>query len=146
MLLRLLLLLLIPLVGSAALTPSSAQPGGFVLIGNRTGLDSPDGKAIRAIFRGDQTIWPTRETVTVVLPSARADFADRFAAEVLQQDRTGMQRHWLALVFQGRARTPVFLDSVAAIIDYVRNTPGAVAMIPAATPSIPRELVVDQRR
>jgi hypothetical protein len=57
-----------------------------------------------------------------------------------------MQRHWLALVFQGRARAPVFLDSVAAIIDYVRNTPGAVSMIPATTPGIPRELVVNQRR
>lgn len=144
--LRILLLLLIPLGVFAAMTPAPAQPGGFVLIGNRTGLESPDGSAIRAIFRGDQTIWPTRETVTVVLPSARADFADRFASEVLQQDRTGMQRHWLALVFQGRARTPVFLDSVAAIIDYVRNTPGAVAMVPAATPGIPRELLVNQRR
>lgn len=146
MTLRSLLLLLIPLAGFAASPAGPTPPGGFVLIGNRTGLDSPDGTAIRAIFRGDQTIWPSRETVTVVLPSARADFADRFASEILQQDRTGMQRHWLALVFQGRARAPVFLDSVAAIIDYVRNTPGAVSMIPATTPGIPRELVVNQRR
>jgi hypothetical protein len=144
--LRIIALLLLPLVGMAAF-PNDANPGGeFVLIGNRTSLDSVDKPAIQAIFRGEQKFWSNRENVIVVLPSSRADFGDRFALEVLQQDRTGLQRHWLALVFQGRARAPVFLDSTQAIIDFVRNTPGAVALVPAASPGIPRDLVVKQRQ
>ncbi len=140
----LLLLLLLPFAGAAAASPEAA--GGFILIGNRTGLEPPDEAEVRSIFRGDQAIWPTRETVLVVLPSARAEFGERFAQRILQQNRTGMQRHWLTLVFQGRARSPVFLDSSSAIIDFVRRTPGAVAMVPASEPGIPRDLVISQRR
>jgi hypothetical protein len=147
MLIRLLLpLLVLPLAAAAATAAGPEAASGFILIGNRTGLESPDATAVRSIFRGDQAIWPTRETVVVVLPSARADFGDRFAEQILQQTRTGMQRHWLALVFQGRARSPVFLDSAAAIVEFVRKTPGAVAMVPASENGIPRELMVSQRR
>ena len=127
---RLLLsLLLAPLAASAAPAAGAEKASGFILIGNRTGLEDPDLAAVRAIFRGEQAIWPTRETVLVVLPSTRADFSERFAQEILQLNRNGMQRHWLALVFQGRARSPVFLDSAAAIIDFVRKTPGAIATV-----------------
>lgn len=147
MLLRIILALFLPpLLAGAA--PADLPENGtrFVLIGNRTGLEAPDEPMVRAIFRGEQAIWKTRETVVVVLPSARADFGDRFAGEILQLNRTGMQRHWLALVFQGRARSPVFLDSAAAMIDFVRKTPGAVAMVPASEPGIPGELMLSQRR
>lgn len=142
----LLSLLLLPLAAAAAPASGPEVATAFVLIGNRTGLESPDEPAVRAIFLGEQAIWPTRETVVVVLPSARADFGDRFAREVLQLNRTGMQRHWLALVFQGRARSPVFLDSAAAIVEFVRRTPGAVAMVPASELGIPRELMLSPRR
>ncbi len=139
-------LLILPLAAAAAAAAGPEMAAGFILMGNRTGLESPDEAAVRSIFRGEQAIWPTRETVVVVLPSARADFGDLFAEKILQQNRTGMQRHWLALVFQGRARSPVFLDSAAAIVEFVRNTPGAVAMVPASENGIPRELMVSQRR
>jgi hypothetical protein len=41
-----------------------------------------------------------------------------------------MQRFWLALVFQGRAAPPIFVDSVEEMVSYVRRTPGAIALVP----------------
>jgi hypothetical protein len=41
-----------------------------------------------------------------------------------------MQRFWLALVFQGRAAPPIFVDSAEEMVSYVRRTPGAIALVP----------------
>ena len=80
--------------------------------------------------------------VTVVLPSARADFTDLFARQALGMTRAAMQRYWLAIVFQGRANPPVPQDSAAEVLAYVQRTPGAVGLVPAVTPGIPKSLVI----
>ena len=147
MLTRLLIsLLILPLAAAAATAVGPEMAAGFILIGNRTGLESPNEAAVRSIFRGEQAIWPNRETVVVVLPSARAEFSESFARNVLDLSRTAMQRYWLALVFQGRARPPVFLNTAGEIIAYVRSTPGAIAMVPTGTPGIPADLLIPARR
>jgi ABC-type phosphate transport system substrate-binding protein len=134
--------------GVAEAGPPSATAGetGFVVIGNATGLQTCDRERARDIFRGGQTLWPTGESAKVVLPSARADFSEAFARGVLDLSRTAMQRYWLALVFQGRARPPVFLNTAGEMVAYVRTTPGAIAMVPAGTPGIPADLVIPARR
>jgi ABC-type phosphate transport system substrate-binding protein len=141
------------LLAGAALVPSwrplAAQPPAstavsfdFVVVANNTGLPAVTIADIRRIFRGEQSLWPTKQAVTVVLPSVRTDFTDLFARQALGMTRSGMQRFWLALVFQGRANPPVLQDSAADVIAFVQRTPGAIGMVPTATPGIPRALVI----
>lgn len=142
---RILMLLFMALqLAVPARLPAQRDLGGFVLIGNRTGVEVADARRVREIFRGETTIWPSREEVVVALPSARSEFADRFAQNVMGLSRTAMQRFWVALVFQGRASPPVYLNSATELVDFVRRTPGAVAMVPVGTP-VPDGLLVPVR-
>lgn len=110
---------------------------GLSLMGNKTGLVSVNRKQLNGIFRGNQSIWKTNEQVIVVMPSSKAEFADQFAKSVLQMSHSALQKYWLALVFQGRANAPVFLNSSGEIIDYVKKNPGAIAIVKSTEREIP---------
>ena len=115
----------------------------FVLIGNATGISDVDSSTLRAIFRGERSQWPSNRPVTIILPSSRAEFAEPLARMVFRSSPSGMQRFWLALVFQGRASPPVFLDSAEEMVAYVRRTPGAITLVPAgAGEASARDLVI----
>jgi ABC-type phosphate transport system substrate-binding protein len=113
-----------------------------MLIGNQTGLTSINRKQMNGIFRGTQSIWKSKEQVIVVMPSSKADFAEQFAASVLQMSHSALQKFWLALVFQGRANAPVFLNSSSEIIEYVKKNPGAIAVVKAAERDIPAGMTI----
>ena len=115
---------------------------GLMLIGNKTGLTSINRKQMNGIFRGTQSIWKSNEQVVVVMPSSKAEFAEQFAASVLQMSHSALQKYWLALVFQGRANAPVFLNSSSEIIEYVKKNPGAIAVVKAAERDIPAGMAI----
>ena len=117
----------------------------YVVIGNATGLSGITQKQAQAILRGERTLWDSRLPVTVVLPGQRADYADSLARELTGMSRAGMQRFWLALVFQGRASPPVFHDSVEETVAFVRRTPGAIAIIPVGQGGDLRDLLIPWR-
>lgn len=110
---------------------------GLLLMGNKTGLVSVNRKQLNGIFRGTQSIWKSNEQVIVVMPSSKAEYAEQFANSVLQMSHAALQKYWLALVFQGRANAPVFLNSSAEIVDYVKKNPGAIAIVKSSEREIP---------
>lgn len=136
-------LLLLPAAGLHAQANGLSD---MVLVGNSTGLTEVTEVQLRAIFRGERSLWPSGEPVVVVLPGNRVDWGDAFAGAVLGMSRVGMQRYWLSLVFQGRAAAPEFGSSAQDMLDHVRKTPGAIGMVPASTRPIPEELLIPVRR
>jgi ABC-type phosphate transport system substrate-binding protein len=126
--------------------PLVAQaPGGLddlQLIGNATGVETIGRTELRRIFRGERTVWSSGTAVQVVLPSSRAPFAATVSRAALDMTPTAMQRYWLALVFQGRARPPVSVDSAEEMVAYVRRTPGAIALLPEGATDVPVALVL----
>ena len=115
---------------------------GLLLIGNKTGLESVSRKQMQEIFRGSQSIWNTNEQVIVVMPSNKADFADDFASSVLQMTQTALHKYWLGLVFQGRSNAPVFLNSSAEILEYVKRNQGAIGMVKMSENAVPKGMLI----
>jgi hypothetical protein len=103
----------------------------LIIVGNNTALKEIDVKTAQSIFRGKEQMWANREQVIIVLPSSKSDFADVVASEIFQMTITGMQRYWLSLVFQGRANSPVFLNTAKEMITWVKENPGSICAIPA---------------
>lgn len=101
----------------------------IILIGNKTGLTELTIKEARDIFRGKMTFWKNQEEVIVVLPSPKSNSAAAVAKEIFQSSITAMQKHWLGLVFQGRANPPVFVQNTEEAIKYVIKHPGAIAVL-----------------
>lgn len=115
---------------------------GLLLIGNKTGLESVSRKQMQEIFRGSQSIWNTNEQVIVVMPSNKADFADDFASSVLQMTQTALHKYWLGLVFQGRSNAPVFLNSSAEILEYVKRNQGAIGIVKMSEKAVPNGMLI----
>jgi hypothetical protein len=86
--------------------------------------------------------WKNKEEVVVVLPSPKSDDATGVANEIFQTSVTGMQKHWLALVFQGRSNPPVFVQSTREAIDYVNKNPGAIAALYCKSSEVPASLII----
>jgi hypothetical protein len=133
---------------AVALSPSpvhaqSTALASWDIIARDVGTDALSVEDVRAIFRGELALWPTREAVIVVLPSRRAEYASAFAVDVAGMRREAMQRFWLGLVFQGRASPPVDVASVGEAIAFVEETPGAIAAVPKGFG--PRELLITVR-
>lgn len=114
----------------------------MVIIGNKTGLTELTLKEARDIFKGKMAFWKNKEEVIIVLPSPKSDDATGVANEIFQTSVTGMQKHWLALVFQGRSNPPVFVQSTREAIDYVNKNPGAIAALYCKSSEVPASLII----
>jgi hypothetical protein len=114
----------------------------LIIIGNKTGLTELTLKEARDVFKGKMAFWKNKEEVVVVLPSPKSDDATGVANEIFQTSVTGMQKHWLALVFQGRSNPPVFVQSTREAIDYVNKNPGAIAALYCKSSEVPASLII----
>jgi hypothetical protein len=100
-----------------------------MIIGNNTGISEITLKDARDVFKGKKSFWKNKEQVIIVLPASKSKNADIIATEIFQTSVSGMQKYWLALVFQGRANPPVFVQNTREAIDYVSKNPGAIAVV-----------------
>jgi ABC-type phosphate transport system substrate-binding protein len=114
----------------------------LIIISNKTGLTELTLKEARDIFKGKMTFWKNKEEVIIVLPSPKSDDATGVANEIFQTSVTGMQKHWLALVFQGRSNPPIFVQSTREAIDYVNKNPGAIAALYCKSSEVPASLII----
>ena len=115
----------------------------LIIIGNKTGLTALTLKDARDIFKGKMAFWKNKEEVIVVLPSPKSNDAEFVAKDIFQTSVTGMQKHWLALVFQGRANPPVFVQSTRDAIDYVNKNPGAIAALHCKISEVPASIIIN---
>jgi hypothetical protein len=120
-----------------------AQSGeSLIIIGNKTGFTELTLKEARDIFKGKMAFWKNKEEVIVVLPSTKSDDAEYVAKEFFQTSVTGMQKHWLALVFQGRSNPPVFVQTTKEAIEYVNKNPGAIAALHCKILEVPASIII----
>lgn len=133
--------LLFAIIGGERLYGQTSM-NAVTIIANKTGFTSNSAKEIKQVFRGKYSNWSTRQQVIIVLPASRASSAEIVATTVYGNTVSGVQKYWLALVFQGRANPPVFLDSDEEIINYVKKTSGAIGVVSAGAPNVPRNLII----
>jgi hypothetical protein len=133
-----------------AVSPRSggAQARGFeglAVLANAPGIETLSRVEVVQLMRGERALWGGGIAVTVVLPSARSPLIERVARDVFGLSKTGLQRYWLSLVFQGRATPPAQFESAEEMVAFVRRTPGAIAVVPAPVPEAAQSLVIRVR-
>jgi ABC-type phosphate transport system substrate-binding protein len=107
---------------------------------NVKGVKSLTSKEVVQIFRNGRSLWASGEKVIIVLPANKSDIAESVAKNLYGGSVTAMQKFWLALVFQGRANPPVFLQSTEEIMMYISKNPGAIGVIPKGSDDIPESI------
>ena len=112
---------------------------------NVKGVESLTSKEVVQIFRNGRSLWASGEKVIIVLPSNKSDMAESVAKNLYGGSVTAMQKFWLALVFQGRANPPVFLQTEEEIISYIAKNPGAIGVLPKGKATIPPSILLTIR-
>lgn len=121
---------------------STCYAQSYTFIGNETGFKTAKLKYVKEVFKGKYSLWNNKETVVVVIPSTKSSSAEGVAKYLYGTSVLGMQKYWLALVFQGRSNPPVFLNSDEEIIEYVAKNPGAIGIVNTTTKNIPSGLKI----
>lgn len=112
---------------------------------NVKGVESLTSKEVVQIFRNGRSLWASGEKVVIVLPSNKSDMAESVAKNLYGGSVTAMQKFWLALVFQGRANPPVFLQTEEEIVSYIAKNPGAIGVLPKGNAIIPESILLTIR-
>ena len=86
------------------------------------------------IVTGKQRKWASGEPITVILPSKDAPHFGAVGDHWFNGSGSAMQRHWLRLVFSGRANVPIYAKSDAEVLAALDQTEGAVGIVIAAPP------------
>ena len=102
-----------------------------VYFGNVVGMTSMTNAKIQRVFTGKETLWKNGKTVVVCLPGTKSAKAQEVYTKVYNKSVKEVQKFWLSLVFQGRAKSPVFFDSEQEMVDFVKRTPGAIGVFSA---------------
>lgn len=104
----------------------------LVFVANVKGIDALSSKEVVQIFRNGRSLWPGGEKVIIVLPSNKSEFAESVAKNLYGGSVTSMQKFWLALVFQGRANPPMFVQTAEEVLSFIAKNPGAIGVLPKA--------------
>ncbi|WP_232540119.1 hypothetical protein [Azohydromonas aeria] len=120
--------MLAPLLGAAG-APTGAADEGVAVIGH-VAARSLDAETLKRIYTG-RTIELDGQALRPVNLEAGHPLRRRFLAAVLQQSEDEYEAYWTVRRYIGKGAPPRELAGSAAVVDYVRRTPGAIGYIDA---------------
>lgn len=106
-----------------------AQEKSLVAIANQTGAPaSMKLSELKAVLTGEKDRWKSGNRIHVALMKTNTPLGKQIAESVFDMSPDELNRHWLSLVFQGKAQAPAFFSSVAELENYVSQNPGAIGI------------------
>jgi ABC-type phosphate transport system substrate-binding protein len=108
-----------------------------------SGVSSLKDDKITRVFTGKENYWDNNKQIIVCLPSTKSESATDVCQKVYHKSVKDVQKFWLSIVFQGRAKSPKFFDTEEEMIEFVRKNPGAIGVLPLDKKSmIPSGLII----
>jgi ABC-type phosphate transport system substrate-binding protein len=109
---------------------TQAQDTKLSVIVNQQGTQSTMTRTeLRKVLRGEKQRWAEGAKVSVALMKTSNSVGEATAKQVYNMSGNELNKYWLALVFQGKAKAPVFFNSEADLAAFVRDTPGAIGVL-----------------
>ena len=120
---------------------SSAKAQSLVVIGNDIGSKEVKFNYLKEVYQAKYTFWPNKKSMHIALPGTQSDDAIFVYKTVYGKSVKEVQKFWLSMVFQGRAKSPNFFDSSKEMIEYVQKTPGAIGLL-KSDEGVPRSMII----
>lgn len=114
---------------------AQAPDGYKVIVHPASQLSSVSKKELTAVYLKKTTRWSDGTPATPVDLLEGAQARDRFSREVLGKPANAVRAYWNQMIFSGRNVPPAEKVTDAAVLDYVRRTPGAVGYVSADAPT-----------
>jgi hypothetical protein len=103
---------------------------GVVVANESAPAASLSASALKDILTGKTMYWDGGEAIVIVYVEA----ADAALKEASGMDSSAFKTFWQRLAFSGRAKPPKKADDVAAAVELVKSTKGALAVVTKDAP------------
>ena len=113
-------------------SPSIADDGFQIIANGRIRTTTLSRREVSRMFLKQVRRWPDGTDVKPVDLDPRSATRDAFSRAVHGRGPTAIQSQWRQRLFSGRDVPPPQRDSDAAVIDFVRRTPGAIGYVSAS--------------
>jgi ABC-type phosphate transport system substrate-binding protein len=109
---------------------ATSQVSSLTVISNPKGSPSSlKFSELRSIFMGEQQRWRGGTKVTIALMKTNTTAGKNTSIRVYGMSGDQLNKHWLALVFQGKAAAPNFFNSAIELENFVAQNPGAIGIV-----------------
>lgn len=121
-----------------------ADDGALAVISNSTGAPAEMSMSeITTVFKGERQRWSDGTKVVIALMKTTTTSGNTTAQKLYEMSGQDMNRYWLGLVFQGKAKAPKFFSSESALKEYVTETPGAIGIIGLTSLGDDKSVLID---
>lgn len=101
---------------------------------------------LRSVLMGEKQRWGNGTKVVIALIKTNNTLGATICNVVFDMKPDELNKHWLSLVFQGKASAPYFFNSVAELEEFVSQNPGSIGITNHAvsTPNV-RTIAIDRK-
>jgi len=114
------------------LAPALASAADLVVIVHPANRVSSLSRAeVQRFFLKQATVWPSGEGVKPVDLPKSSPLRVAFSSEILGKSIPALDQFWTHSIYSGRAVPPTERRSERAVVEFVRDTPGAIGYVSA---------------
>ena len=107
-----------------------AQSMSLTVISNQKGAPSEMKQSeLKSIFLGEKQRWRNGNKIVIALMKTNTNAGKYVCEKIYDMSADELKKHWLALVFQGKAEAPAFFNSVSELQAFVSENPGSIGII-----------------
>jgi hypothetical protein len=134
------------IIASSA-TIGMAQTKPLVVISNSKGAP-PELKRTElvAVMRGEKQRWDDGTRISIALMKSSTPSGEATSKKVYGMSGDEVNKYWLALVFQGKAKAPVFFNTATELESYISQTPGAIGIVEESTDVKSKTVMIDGKK
>jgi len=126
---------------------SLAQTKPLVVISNAKGAPSELKRTeLVAVLRGEKQRWDDGTRISIALMKASTPTGEATFKKVYGMSGDEVNKYWLALVFQGKAKAPVFFNTATELETYISQTPGSIGIIEESNDVKTKPVMIDGKK
>ncbi len=98
---------------------------------------------LKLILRGERQKWEGGVSIKIALMKTGTPIGASTCKKIYDMTGNELNKYFLALVFQGKAKAPVFFNSISEMETYVAQTPGAIGVLQNTTDTQIKTILID---
>lgn len=108
---------------------TDAQNIELTVIGNsETVPEQMDMNQLRSVLKGEKMRWDNGTVIKIALMKTNTLIGSQTSEKIYNMSANELNKYFLALVFQGKVKAPLFFTSESELENYVARTPGAIGV------------------
>lgn len=124
-----------------------SQDTSLVIVGHETSVPSElNMSQLRSVLRGEKLRWNDGSKVVLALMKTTTPVGADTCKKIYNMSGNELNKYFLALVFQGKAKAPAFFNSENELEAYVVQTPGAIGVLQQANDKVLKIILIDGKR